>query len=97
MVGEMSYSDRLVQSLKVVDCPSIYIDVLQKFIADEREKKLKFAAVNRGVLTFGKYRDKDVREVYKLDPSYCKWLHEKSAKFLRNDIKEELEVLLKVK
>jgi hypothetical protein len=92
---EMSYSDRLVNALGAASCPIVYIDVVRKFIEEERVKKTQFAADNHGVLTFGKYKDKDVREVYKLDPSYCQWLHNKSQKFLRQDVKDLLTQLMK--
>ena len=91
---KLSYSERLILELKTAGCPTNYIDVVHKFMSEEREKKELYATENRGVLSFGKYKDKDVRAVYKLDPAYCQWLHDKSSKFLRSDIKEVLAELL---
>lgn len=93
--NEMSYSDRLVNALGAASCPTVYIEVVKKFLDDERTIKAEYASQNRGVLTFGKYKDKDVREVFKLDPSYCLWLHTKSQKFLRQDVKDILTELIK--
>ena len=92
---KLSYGERLIAELQTAGCPTNYIDVVQKFMKSEHDKKVQFAEANRGVLTFGKYKDKDVREVYKLDPAYCQWLNDKSSKFLRADIKEVLAELLK--
>ena len=92
---EMTYSERLIFELQTAGCPTSCIDVVQKFMLEERQKKEQFAAANHGVLTFGKYKGKHIEGVFKLDPSYCQWLHDKSAKFLRADIKDMLAVLLK--
>jgi hypothetical protein len=91
----LSYCERLILELQTAGCPTNYTDIVQKFMKDEHDKKELYALANRGVLTFGKYKNKDVREVYKLDPAYCKWLNDKSSKFLRADIKEVLVEIMK--
>jgi hypothetical protein len=91
----LNYCERLILELQTAGCPTIYTNLVQKFMKDEHDKKELYAAENRGVLTFGKYKNKDVKEVYKLDPTYCQWLNDKSSKFLRADIKEVLAELLK--
>jgi hypothetical protein len=89
-----SYSERLINHLNDAKCPEIYIKAVEQFLDNEREKKNKFAAENAGVLTFGKYATRNVRDVFKLDPNYCKWLKDKSSKFLRQDIKNILDELV---
>lgn len=67
----------------------------------ELDKKLdlsgKFMKTEEGsiILTFGKYSDKTVNEVFSVDPSYFKWIFEKSnmsgdTKMIANKIYQKL-------
>ena len=94
---QLSYGQRLVAKLLESGCPEQYVEVAREFMKAEYEEKKKYIEQNQGILSFGKYKGKNVREVYKLDPTYCQWLLDKSSKFLRDDIKAILNELLTVK
>jgi hypothetical protein len=45
------------------------------------------------IITFGKYKDKSVRYILSVEPSYILWLHEKGIVEFPDDIVEEAEYL----
>jgi hypothetical protein len=92
---QISFGERLILELKKNDCSEKAINTVRAFEKKDWQDKAKFRAKNSGVLSFGKYKGKNIRDVYKLDPGYCAWMHEKSQKFLSQDIKDVLIELLK--
>jgi uncharacterized protein (DUF3820 family) len=69
-----SYTQRMLDVLETNKCPTKYIDLIKKFAADESEKRENEKEATKGVMTFGKFRGKQIREVFKLDPQYVSWL-----------------------
>lgn len=93
--NKSSYSDRLIEALKAQQCPEQYIEVVKTFVVAERKVKDQYMEANRGIISFGKYKGKNVNDVFKLDKSYCQWMMNKQSSFLRADLKEILTELLK--
>jgi uncharacterized protein (DUF3820 family) len=90
-----SYTQRLIDVLQENKCPTKYLDLIKKFAADESEKREEQNQATKGVMTFGKFRGKQIREVFKLDPQYVSWL-QKNNMYLSDANKIIVDELLKV-
>jgi uncharacterized protein (DUF3820 family) len=90
-----SYTQRMLDVLETNKCPTKYIDLIKKFAADESEKRENEKEATKGVMTFGKFRGKQIREVFKLDPQYVSWL-QKNNMYLSDANKIIVDELLKV-
>ena len=63
------------------------------FIEAETAARVAFDAKHFGIINFGKYKGKSVKDVYLLDKPYLAWMKNKSSKFLSKSVKEEIERL----
>ena len=88
-----SYTQRMLDVLETNKCPTKYIDLIKKFAADESEKRENEKEATKGVMTFGKFRGKQIREVFKLDPQYVSWL-QKNNMYLSSANKVIVDELL---
>ena len=83
-VKKPTYTARLIEQLKL-DVPKVKIDVLQSIQNFASAQALLITDVEEKddtVVQFGKYSGKKFEDIFKLDPSYCLWLH-RSKKYLR--------------
>ena len=90
-----SYTARLIDVLETNKCPTKYLDLIKKFAADESEKREEQNQATKDVMTWGKYKNKKIKEVFKLDPQYVKWL-KKNETYLSSANKVIVDELLKV-
>ena len=88
-----SYTARLLDVLEANKCPTKYVDLIKKFAADESEKREEEKEATRGIMTFGKYKNRKIEEVFKLDPQYITWL-KKNEKYLSDANKAIVDELL---
>ena len=88
-----SYTQRMLDVLEENKCPKKYLDLIKEFAADESEKRENEKEATKGVMTFGKFRGKQIREVFKLDPQYVSWL-QKNNMYLSSANKVIVDELL---
>lgn len=94
-----SFTDRLVKHLyskrktiKVDDKVfNEIIQMLNDFDQSDRENRKKSA--EPGIMTFGKFKGKHIKDIYKLDPNYCMWLA-KNNKYLSQENQSILTTLI---
>ena len=56
----------------------------------EREKEKE---ATKGIVTFGKFRGKQLKQIYEIEPTYIKWL-KKNSQFLSEQNREIVDELL---
>ena len=96
-----SFSDRLIKNLyenrkKIKTDDKTFSQIVQMisdFDQTERDRKKNAPP---GEMTFGKYRGKQLADIYKLDPSYCMWLA-KNNKYLSQENQSILTKLITAK
>ena len=68
-----SYTDRLIQHLKECGETEFTIKRIKDFSKTEAVKLKKEEEVGKQDFTWGKYKGKTIKDVFKLDESYCEW------------------------
>lgn len=89
-----SYNQRLIQHLEDKKVTKKTIDLIKSFALEETTRREEHNKANEGIINFGKYKTKRFEDIFKLDPTYIKWLH-KNNKYLSDINKEIVEGLLK--
>ena len=91
-----SFNKRLVENLqascKPTDVLADVIKAIEKFALDEVDRIKSYNDANKGKLTWGKYSNKLLVDVAKLDPKYILWL-KKNTEYVNNDLKQILDSL----
>lgn len=88
-----SYTSRLKEYLEQNKCPKKYLDLISQFAADEAERKKGENEATRGVMTFGKFKGKQLSKIYEIEPTYIKWL-DRNSQFLSEQNREIIKELL---
>jgi hypothetical protein len=88
-----SYTQRMLDVLETNKCPTKYIDLIKKFAADESEKREEQTQATKDVMTWGKYKNKKIEEVFKLDPQYINWCI-KNGQYLSQPQKDLMNSLI---
>jgi uncharacterized protein (DUF3820 family) len=96
-----SFSDKLITHLKsrqdkleMKDAGFMnLVKIIRNFEQDDRDSRK--ASQLPGVMTFGKYKDKAIKDVYELDAKYCMWLN-KNNQYLSEENREILNKLVSV-
>ena len=88
-----SYTARLLDVLEENKCPTKYLDLIKKFAADESEKREQETQATKDVMTWGKYKNKKIEEVFKLDPQYINWCI-KNGQYLSQPQKDLMNSLI---
>ena len=88
-----SYTQRLKEYLEEHKVSKKTLDLISEFAMEETERREKQREANKNVMTFGKYKNKKIDEIYKLDPTYIKWLS-KNEKYLSEQNREVVKELL---
>jgi hypothetical protein len=95
-VTKISFGEKLISHLiNVSDITEEIKNSIREFEKTEWKLHADAREKNKDILGFGKYKGKNINDVFKLDPQYCKWLHEKSQKFLTESVKLSLIELMK--
>ena len=89
-----SYTSLLIEYLESCKTPKKYLDMIKTFSTEYADKMNKEKELNRGIITWGKYKNKRLEEVFKLDPGYMTWLN-KNSKYLSEDNQKIVESLIK--
>ena len=92
-VKKQSYTEQLKNFLEGKKCPQKYLDLISDFSLEYGEKRKQEQEASKGIMNFGKYKNKKLEEIYKLDKTYIKWL-QKNNQFLNQSNKEIVEELL---
>lgn len=88
-----SYTSRMLDVLQENKCPKKYLDIIKKFAADEAEKREQEKEATKNVMTWGKYKNKKIEEVYRLDPDYINWCL-KNSQYLSQPQKDLMNSLI---
>ena len=93
-----SYTEKLTEhlqaefkGLKLID---EIVASIKDFALEQFEKRKKLDEESKDVLSWGKYKNKKISDVFKLDSSYIKWLS-KNNSYLRKSQKDAVEECLK--
>ena len=89
-----SYNQRLIQHLESNKVSKKTIDLIKSFALEETTRREAEKEATKNIMSWGKYRDKQIDEVYKLDPTYIKWCL-KNSQYLSDPQKELMTNLLK--
>ena len=88
-----SYTTRLKEFLQENKVSKKTLDLISTFAKEESEKLEEKREATKGIMTFGKYKSKPIKQVYEIDPQYITWL-QKNNKYLSDDNKAIVEELL---
>ena len=88
-----SYTQRLKEFLETNKVSKKTLDLISTFAKEESEKLEEKREATKGIMTFGKYKSKPIKQVYEIDPQYITWL-QKNNKYLSDDNKAIVEELL---
>jgi len=73
-----SYTEKLTDHLKSefegVKLIDEVVKAIKDFALEQFEKRKKLDEESKDVLSWGKYKNKKISDVFKLDSSYIKWL-----------------------
>ena len=89
-----SYTQQLKDHLESNKCPKKYIDMVATFALEYSTKMEEKKKATEGILNFGKYRGKFIKDVVTLDMPYVQWL-QKNNKYLSDPNKAIVDELLK--
>ena len=88
-----SYTQQLKDHLTEQKVPKKYIDMISTFALEYSTKMEQEKKANEGILNFGKYKGKHIKDVVTLDMPYVQWL-QKNNKYLSPANKQIVEDLL---
>ena len=97
-----SYTQKLINQLNYKfesdeKHKAVYEDIIFEIKSFAQDQRALFEAketVDEGLMSFGKYKDKKIEDIYKIDRSYVKWL-QKNNKYLSTKGKEIVDRLMK--
>ena len=88
-----SYTTRLKEFLQENKVSKKTLDLISTFAKEESEKLEEKREATIGLMTWGKFKNKKIEEVYKLDPQYIKWCL-KNSQYLSESQKELMNSLV---
>lgn len=88
-----SYTQRLKEFLETNKVSKKTLDLISTFAKEESEKLESKREATKGIMSFGKYKSKPIKQVYEIDPQYITWL-QKNNKYLSDANKAIVEELL---
>lgn len=94
-IQKTSYSARLIEYLESNGISKKTVVLIRTFANNEKERIDKLREETKNKFTWGKYKDKDIKEVFKLDEQYCLWAGKSS--YLREEHKELIAELIQSK
>ena len=89
-----SYNQRLIQHLEEKKVSKKTIDLIKSFALEETTRREAEKEATKNIMSWGKYRDKLIDDVYKIDPTYFKWCL-KNSQYLSDPQKELMTNLIK--
>ena len=85
----LSYSEKLIQSLKDEGKEQFLMGDLENIIRDF--SKMQYTTkLNEGMMPFGKYKFKKIKDVVKFDRYYLQWLIKQDMMNDKEDLKGEI-------
>jgi uncharacterized protein (DUF3820 family) len=90
-----SYTQQLKDHMVKNKCPKKYVDLISVFALEYSTKMEEQKKEMIGIMNFGKYKGKKIKDIIELDKPYVMWL-QKNQKYLNDDNKQIVEELLKV-
>ena len=88
-----SYTQRLKEFLEEKKVSKKTLDFISEFALEESERREQEKEATKHVMTWGKYKNKNIEEVYKLDATYIKWAL-KNSQYLTEPQKELMNSLI---
>ena len=85
-----SYTQRLKEFLEENKCPKKYLDLISEFALEESTRREEQREATKNVMSWGKYKNKNIEEVFNLDPTYIKWCV-KNSQYLTEQQKELMD------
>jgi hypothetical protein len=89
-----SYNQRLIQHLEDKKVSKKTIDLIKSFAFEETTRREAEKEATKNIMSWGKYKSRNIEDVYKLDPTYIKWCL-KNSQYLSDPQKELMTNLLK--
>lgn len=88
-----SYTQRLIDYLEEKKCPKKTLDLVKEFALEETERREKEREATKGIMSFGKFKGKQLKQIFEIEPTYIKWLS-KNEKYLSEENREIVKELL---